>query len=296
VKLSPEGAVKRSLLRRLPPAWRRPLAVTGGVVAVFWLVIVIAAPLLAPHDPLAQDLPRLAAPGPGHWFGTDELGRDVLSRVLYGARVSIPLALLLVTMSLLVGGVLGACAGFFGRWVDETVMRIADLVFAFPTVILAMVVAAALGASLQNAVLAVLVVSWPSYARVTRGLVMGLRNREFVLSGRLLGFSAWRSIRVDILPNVLGPLLVLATLDIGTATLLLSGLSFLGLGAKPPTAEWGAMVADGTQQFDKWWIGVFPGLAILTVVLAFNFLGDTLRDALDPGTARTIGAEKERVA
>jgi peptide/nickel transport system permease protein len=175
-------------------------------------------------------------------------------------------------------------------------MRIADLVFAFPTVILAMVVAAALGASLQNAVLAVLVVSWPSYARVTRGLVMGLRNREFVLSGRLLGFSAWRSLRVDILPNVLGPLLVLATLDIGTATLLLSGLSFLGLGAKPPTAEWGAMVADGTQQFDKWWIGVFPGLAILTVVLAFNFLGDTLRDALDPGTARTIGAEKERVA
>jgi len=117
-----------------------------------------------------------------------------------------------------------------------------------------------------------------------------------VLSGRLLGFSAWRSLRVDILPNVLGPLLVLATLDIGTATLLLSGLSFLGLGAKPPTAEWGAMVADGTQQFDKWWIGVFPGLAILTVVLAFNFLGDTLRDALDPGTARTIGAEKERVA
>ncbi|XUL92986.1 ABC transporter permease [Streptomyces galilaeus] len=262
---------------------------------MFWLLIVIAAPLLAPHDPLAQNLPRLASPGAGHWFGTDELGRDVLSRVLYGARVSIPLALLLVAMSLLVGGVLGACAGFFGRWVDETVMRIADLVFAFPTVILAMVVAAALGASLQNAVLAVLVVSWPSYARVTRGLVMGLRSREFVLSGRLLGFSAWRSLRVDILPNVLGPLLVLATLDIGTATLLLSGLSFLGLGAKPPTAEWGAMVADGTQQFDKWWIGVFPGLAILTVVLAFNFLGDTLRDALDPGTARTIGAEKERV-
>ncbi|MFJ9899887.1 ABC transporter permease [Streptomyces sp. NPDC091280] len=285
-----------SVLKRLPRAWRRPLAVTGGMVTVFWLVVVLAAPLLAPHDPLAQDLPRLAGPGAGHWFGTDELGRDVLSRVLYGARISIPLALLLVVMSLLVGGTLGACAGFFGRWVDETVMRIADLVFAFPTVILAMVVAAALGASLQNAVLAVLVVSWPSYARVTRGLVMGIRSREFVLSGRLLGFSPWRSLRVDVLPNVLGPLLVLATLDIGTATLLLSGLSFLGLGAKPPAPEWGSMVAAGTQQFDKWWIGVFPGLAILTVVLAFNFLGDTLRDALDPGTARTIGAEKERVA
>jgi peptide/nickel transport system permease protein len=288
--------VRSSVLKRLPSAWRRPLAITGGLVTAFWLIVVLAAPLLAPHDPLAQDLPRLAPPGAGHWFGTDELGRDVLSRVLHGARISIPLALLLVALSLLIGGTLGACAGFFGRWVDETVMRVADLVFAFPTVILAMVVAAALGASLQNAVLAVLVVSWPSYARVTRGLVMGIRSREFVLSGRLLGFSPWRSLRVDVLPNVLGPLLVLATLDIGTATLLLSGLSFLGLGAKPPAPEWGSMVAAGTQQFDKWWIGVFPGLAILTVVLAFNFLGDTLRDALDPGTARTLGAEKERVA
>ena len=277
------------LLRRIPPAWRRPLALTGGLVAAAWLVVVAAAPLLAPHDPLAQDLPRLAPPGAGHWFGTDELGRDVLSRVLYGARVSIPLSLLLVTLSLLVGGVLGACAGYFGRWVDELVMRVADLVFAFPTVILAMVVAAALGASLRNAVLAVLVVAWPSYARVTRGLVLGLRNREFVLSGRLLGFSVWRSLRIDVLPNILGPLLVLATLDIGTATLLLSGLSFLGLGAKPPTAEWGAMVAAGTQEFDKWWIGDFPGLPSLTAVLPFNFLGDALRDALDPGSVTAAG-------
>jgi peptide/nickel transport system permease protein len=285
-----------NILRKLPSAWRRPLVVVGGVLVVFWLVVVAAAPLLAPQDPLAQNLAPLAAPGPGHWLGTDELGRDVLSRVLYGARVSVPLALLLVGLSLLVGGLLGAVAGYFGRWVDESVMRIADLVFAFPTVILAMVVAAALGASLRNAVLAVLVVAWPSYARVTRGLVLGLRSREFVLSGRLLGFSAWRSLRVDILPNILGPLLVLATLDIGTATLLLSGLSFLGLGAKPPTAEWGAMVAEGTQQFNDWWIGVFPGLAILTVVLAFNFLGDALRDALDPVTARTLGPQKERAA
>ena len=277
------------LLARLPRVWRSPLAAVGALLVLGWLIVVIAAPLLAPHDPLAQDLPPLAPPGAGHWFGTDELGRDVFSRVLYGARVSIPLALLLVVLSLLIGGTLGACAGFFGRWVDEIVMRIADLVFAFPTVILAMVVVAALGASLQNAVLAVLIVSWPSYARVTRGLVLGIRNREFVLSGRLLGFSAFRSLRVDVLPNLLGPILVLATLDIGTAMLLLSGLSFLGLGAKPPTPEWGAMVADGTQQFDSWWIGVFPGLAILTVVLAFNFLGDALRDALDPRTARSIG-------
>ncbi|WP_433425183.1 ABC transporter permease [Microtetraspora malaysiensis] len=279
------------LIRRLPEAWRRPLAITGGVVAIAWIVIALAAPVLAPHDPLAQELPRLAPPGPGHWFGTDQLGRDILSRVLYGARVSIPLTLLLVAMSVLIGGLLGACAGYFGKWVDETIMRLADLVFAFPTIILAMVVAAALGASLGNAVLAVLVVAWPAYARVTRGLVLGIREREFVVSGRLLGFSAWRSLRVDVLPNVTGPVMVLATLDIGTALLLLSGLSFLGLGAKPPSPEWGAMVASGVEVFDSWWVATFPGLAILTVVLAFNFLGDTLRDALDPRTARAI---KER--
>lgn len=277
--------------RRVPEAWRKPLAVVGLVVAAAWLVVVLAAPLLAPHDPLSQEFPRLQAPSGAHWFGTDELGRDVLSRVLFGARLSIPLTLLLVVMSVVIGGLLGACAGYFGRWLDETIMRVADLVFAFPTVILAMAVAASLGASLRNAVLAVLVVSWPAYARVTRGLVLGIRSREFVISGRLLGFSAWRSLRTDVLPNVTGPVLVLATLDIGTQLLLLSGLSFLGLGAKPPTAEWGSMVASATHVFDKWWVGVFPGLAILTVVLAFNFLGDTMRDALDPRTARAI---KER--
>jgi ABC-type dipeptide/oligopeptide/nickel transport system permease subunit len=279
------------VIRRLPEAWRKPLAVAGVVIVAGWLIIVVAAPLIAPYDPLAQKFPRLESPSGGHWFGTDDLGRDVLSRVLYGARISIPLTLLLVVLSVVIGGLLGACAGYFGRWVDETVMRIADLVFAFPTVILAMAVAASLGASLRNAVLAVLVVSWPAYARVTRGLVLGMRTREFVVSGRLLGFSAWRSLRTDVLPNVTGPIVVLATLDIGTQLLLLSGLSFLGLGAKPPTSEWGAMVASATQVFDKWWVGVFPGLAILTVVLAFNFLGDTMRDALDPQSARAI---KER--
>lgn len=278
-------------LGRLPDAWRRPQAVIGAVVVLAWLVIAAAAPLLAPHDPLAQELPRLAEPGPGHWFGTDQLGRDILSRVLYGARVSITLTLLLVALSVLIGGFLGAVAGYFGRWADEAIMRLADLVFAFPTIILAMVVAAALGASLTNAVLAVLVVAWATYARVSRGLVLAVREQEYVLSGRLLGFSVWRSLRVDVLPNVVGPVLVLATLDIGTALLLLSGLSFLGLGAKPPSAEWGAMVASGVEVFDSWWVATFPGLAILTVVLAFNFLGDTLRDALDPRTARKV---KER--
>lgn len=247
-----------------------------------WLAVAALSPIVVPHDPLAQDLPRLLPPGGGHPFGTDALGRDVLSRVLSGARVTIPLALLLVVASMLIGGALGAVAGFLGRWVDELVMRITDLVMAFPTVILAMVVAAALGASLFNAVLAALVVSWPAYARLTRGLVLGLRTSNYVVSGQLLGFSAWRTLRRDIAPNVVGPVLVLASLDTGTAILLLSGLSFLGLGAKPPTAEWGSMVSDAVAQFDSWWLGVFPGLAILTVVVAFNFVGDALRDALDP--------------
>ncbi len=274
---------------RIPKAWRTPLGIVGAVVSIAWILVAVLGPLIWPHDPLAQDLPRLAAPGAGHWFGTDQLGRDELSRVLAGARVTIPLSLLLVGMSMLVGGILGAAAGFFGRWVDETVMRITDLVMAFPTTILAMVVAASLGASLINAVFAALIVSWPSYARVTRGLVLGVRNSDYVLADRLLGFSVVRSLRLDVLPIVTGPVLVLASLDIGTATLLLSGLSFLGLGAKPPTAEWGSMVASAIPNFDSWWLGVFPGLAILTVVMAFNFLGDTLRDALDPRTAGALG-------
>jgi len=269
--------------------WSAPLGVIGAVVVVGWLLVALLSPLLAPHDPLAQDLPRLQAPGNGTLLGTDALGRDVLSRVLGGATVTIPLALLLVALSVVVGAVLGAVSGFFGRWVDELVMRITDLVMAFPTVILAMVVAAALGASLFNAVLAALVVSWPAYARLTRGLVLGLRSSNFVVSGQLLGISSWRLLWRDIAPNVVGPILVLASLDIGTAVLLLSGLSFLGLGARPPTAEWGSMVSDAVRNFDSWWLGLFPGLAILTVVVAFNFVGDAVRDALDPRSATVRG-------
>lgn len=262
--------------------WSSPLGIAGAVVAVAWILVAILAPVIEPHDPLAQNLPILQAPGHGTFLGTDALGRDVFSRLLSGAGVTIPLALLLVVMSVLIGAILGAVAGFFGRWVDELIMRITDLVMAFPTVILAMVIAAALGASLINAVFAALIVSWPSYARLTRGLVLGLRSSNYVVSGQLLGFSPLRSLWRDIAPNVVGPILVLASLDIGTAILLLSGLSFLGLGAKPPTAEWGSMVSDAIQNFDSWWLGVFPGLAILTIVVAFNFVGDALRDALDP--------------
>jgi peptide/nickel transport system permease protein len=189
---------------------------------------------------------------------------------------------------MIIGSILGAVAGYFGRGVDEVIMRISDLVFAFPTIILAMIVAASLGPSLTNAVIALLIVSWPSYARVMRSMVLGERAREYVIAGRLLGATAFRSLGRDVLPNVAAPVLVLATLDFGNAILLLSGLSFLGLGATPPTPEWGSMVADGVQNFSAWWLAAFPGLAIFTVVMAFNFLGDAMRDALDPRSAGKV--------
>ncbi len=272
---------------RSPAILRNPLAVIGIVIVCAWLLVAIFAPLIAPFDPLATSEDRLAPPGAPYPLGTDTLGRDVLSRVIFGSQVSIPLSLLLVVLSMTLGSVLGAIAGYFGRAVDEIIMRITDLVFAFPTIILAMVIAAVLGPSLQNAVIAMLIVSWPSYARVMRSLVMSMRHREFVLADRMLRFSSFSSLRVDVLPNVIGSILVLATLDVGTAILLLSGLSYLGLGAVPPAAEWGSMISVGTQNMDAWWIALFPGIAILSIVLALNFIGDALRDILDPQSGST---------
>ena len=267
------------------PAWRQPLAITGAVIAVAWFIIAIFAPLIAPYNPLAQNFVPSQPPTAAHWFGTDELGRDVLSRVIFGARTSVPIALLLVGLAGIIGGTIGALSGYFRGVVDSVFMRIVDLVFAFPPIILAMVVTAVLGRGLRNAALAIVVVAWPSYARVVRGLVLSVGDSEYVQSARLLGASSRRALFRDVMPNVAGPVLVLATLDLGTAILLLSGLSFLGLGAQPPHPEWGSMVADGAQYFQWWWMGTFPGLAIFTAVLAFNFLGDSLRDVFDPQTS-----------
>jgi peptide/nickel transport system permease protein len=272
----------------LGSAWTQPLAIAGMVLAGTWLLVAIFVPLIAPYDPLAQSSQLFLAPSPAHLFGTDELGRDIFSRVLWGSRLSLPLAFFLVAAAVAVGGILGGIAGYFGGWVDEVIMRATDLVFAFPTIILAMAVTAALGPSLIHAVLAVLVVFWPSYARVVRGLVMSLGQADYVSATRLLGASSPRALVVDVLPNVAGPVMVLATLDLGNAVLLLAGLSFLGLGAQPPNPEWGSMVNTGTQYFERWWLGTFPGLAILSVVLGFNFLGDSLRDALDPRSSWAV--------
>jgi peptide/nickel transport system permease protein len=285
----------RFALRRrrgtLGSAWTQPLAIAGLTLACAWILIAIFLPVIAPYDPLAQSSQLFLPPSSTHVFGTDELGRDLFSRVLWGSRLSLPLAFFLVAMAVAIGAALGGLAGYFGGWVDEIVMRATDLVFAFPTIILAMAVTAALGPSLRNAVLAVVVVFWPSYARVVRGLVLSLGQSDYVNTTRLLGASSRRALLVDVLPNIAGPVLVLATLDLGNAVLLLAGLSFLGLGAQPPTPEWGSMVNTGAQYFQRWWMGTFPGFAILSVVLAFNFLGDSLRDALDP---RSSWAVKEQ--
>ena len=269
--------------------FKQPLAIVGIAIALGWVVIAVLAPLIAPHGSLEQSFTASQGPSLHHLFGTDELGRDVLSRVVYGSRVTLPIGVLLVTLAAVIGGTIGAIAGYFRGPVDGILMRAADLVFAFPPIILAMVVAAVLGKGLHNAALAIVVVAWPSYARVVRGLVLSVGDSEYVQSARLLGASARRALIRDVVPNVAGPVLVLATLDLANAILLLSGLSFLGLGAQPPQAEWGSMVADGTQYFQWWWMGTFPGLAIFTVVLAFNFIGDSLRDVFDPRTERRRG-------
>jgi peptide/nickel transport system permease protein len=284
--------LQRARRLRLPAAWRQPLAIAGGVIAAIWIVIAIFAPLIAPSNPLALVTGTAQGPSLHHLFGTDELGRDVFSRVIYGSRVSLPIALMLVALAATTGSIVGAVAGYFRGVVDGVLMRATDLVFAFPPIILAMVVAAVLGRGLVNAALAIVVVAWPSYARVVRGLVLSVGDSEYVQSARLLGATSRRALVRDVLPNVAGPVFVLATLDLANAILLLSGLSFLGLGAQPPKAEWGSMVAEGTQYFQWWWIGTFPGFAIFTVVLAFNFLGDSLRDVFDPRTVRR--AEEER--
>ena len=268
--------------------WRQPLALIGVFLLTFWILVAIFAPLLAPHSPLTQESTILIPPNRAHIFGTDQVGRDILSRVIYGARVTLPLSILLVVLSMGVGSVIGAIAGYFGGTIDSILMRFTDMVLAFPGIILAMAVAAALGPQLRNAVIAVVIVSWPTYARVVRGMILSSKNSEYVTASRLLGSSTWRTLLVDLRPNISGTVIVLGALQAGDAVLTLSGLSFLGLGAQPPSAEWGAMVSSGASNFDKWWVGVFPGLAILTTVLAFNFIGDTLRDVLDPRTAKAL--------
>lgn len=256
----------------------------GSVFLLVWVVIAITVPLWARFDPIDdQDLAnRLQPPSAEHWFGTDTLGRDVFTRVMYGARISLPLAFVAVGLSMAVGVGIGALAGFLGRRSDEVLMRITDITLAFPAMVLALAIAAALGPGLRNVVIAIVLVTWPDYARLTRGQVMTVRNREHVLAARAVGCDKKRIFRRHVLPFATAPLLVKATTDLGVVILVAAGLSFIGVGAVPPSPEWGAMVSDGRSRIDQWWISLFAGLAILTVVLGVNFVGDALRDRIDP--------------
>lgn len=263
---------------------RNPLALAGLVVLALWLLIAATAPLVAPYEPNKQDIShRLQGPNRTHLFGTDDLGRDIFSRVLYGARISVPAGILTILATATIGIILGAFAGYVGGWLDNIIMRAADVVLAFPSIILAMAITAVRGGpSISNALVAIILVLWPEYARVMRGAVLSLKQNEYVTAAEAIGAGRWRILMRHILPGTDAPIIVKATLDIGAAIILMAGLSFIGLGAVPPNPEWGAMINASVAKFYDWWLGTFPALAIVSVVMSLNFVGDALRDALDP--------------
>jgi peptide/nickel transport system permease protein len=275
------GQARRRWLRRYG------LASLGAAVILVWGLVALLAPVIAPDPPAVVDVAnRLKPPSDLHWLGTDVLGRDVFSRLLYGARTSLAVGFTVVLLASVFGTLLGAIAAYARGWVEEVLMRTTDLIFCFPPIILAMAIAAALGIGTRNTVIAMLVVWWPKFARLARSLVLGQRAQEYVAAAQVIGFGPVHILLRQILPNALGPLIVLVTLDLGNAILVFAGLSFLGLGVVPPTPEWGSMVSEGRELVNQWWVATFPGLAILSVVIGFNFMGDGIRDWLDPHAHR----------
>jgi peptide/nickel transport system permease protein len=274
---------RRSRLRLL---LRNRLAVAGLAIVAFWLVMALLSPVLPLQNPYAEDLShRLQGPGvAGHLLGTDALGQDVFSRLLHGGADSLLLGASVVVLGSMLGLAVGIVAGYYGGLVDETLMRVADVVLSFPVIVLAIAVAAGLGASERNAVLALLVVWWPTYARVGRSLVLGIKEQEYVTAARAIGQSTRGILWRTILPNMISAVVVLATIDLGNAITTLAALSFIGVGVPPNTPEWGVMISQGSAYFDQWWIAVFPGIALFSVIMGCNFFGDGLRDALDPRT------------
>lgn len=266
---------------------RYGLAALGAGIVLVWVLIAIAAPLLSPYLPDTVDVVnRLRPPSSTHWLGTDALGRDVLTRLLYGSRISLLTGFVVVIVSAAFGTLIGGIAAFARGWAEELIMRLTDLVLCFPPIILALAIAAALGIGTTNTIIAMLVVWWPKFSRLARGLVIVQRSQEYVEAAHVVGLNPSRILMRHILPNAIGPLIVLVTLDIGNAIITFAGLSFLGLGVVPPTPEWGSMVAEGRELVEQWWVASFPGLAILSIVLGFNFLGDGVRDWLDPKSRR----------
>lgn len=265
--------------------WRRnKLMVTGTFIILGLLVVAALAPVLATHNPYDQILEdRLTPPGEKYWFGTDSLGRDIYSRVIHGSRVTLAIALLVAIISTPLGVVIGVLAGYIGGALDEILMRSSDVFLAFPKLILAIAFAAALGPGVENAIVAIAIANWPSYARLARAETLSVKNNEYIQAMQMMGASRLRIMVGHITPMCLSSVIVRMSLDMGTIILTAAGLGFLGLGAQPPMPEWGLMVSDGRDFLvDQWWVSTLPGFAILIVVIGFNLVGDGIRDILDP--------------
>ena len=279
--MSATAAMPASRLRRR--IRRYGLAWAGGAIVLAWILVAIFAPWLAPYPPEAQEITsRLEPPSAAHWLGTDILGRDVYSRLLHGSRVSLFAGFSVVIIGATIGTAVGILAAWLRGFGEEALMRFTDLVLCFPPIILALALAAALGIGTTNTIIAMLVVWWPKFARLARSLAIVQRSQEYVEAATVLGLPQRRILMRHVLPNTFGPIAVLCTLDLGIAILTFAGLSFLGLGVVPPTPEWGSMIAEGRELVEQWWVATFPGIAILSVVVGFNFMGDGLRDWLDP--------------
>ncbi|RJG41152.1 ABC transporter permease [Mesorhizobium sp. DCY119] len=279
------------LQARLGRAWRitgaltrNPLAVVGAAIILVLILTAIFAPFIATHDPLKQDLTqRLVAPGAANWMGTDELGRDIWSRVVFGARITLVIVAMVAVLAAPAGLIIGAVAGYFGGWTDRILMGITDVFLSMPKLILALALVAALGPGIENAIIAIAITSWPGYARIARAETLTFKNSEFIAAIRLQGASALRVILGHVLPLCTSSMIVRVTLDMAGIILTAAGLGFIGLGAQPPLPEWGAMIARGRSFIlDQWWVATMPGFAIIIVSLGFCFLGDGLRDVLDP--------------
>ncbi|WP_434725119.1 nickel transporter permease [Mesorhizobium sp. RIZ17] len=276
-------------LGRAYVAWRRfsanRLALVGMLIIIGLLVVAAFADVLAPYSPTIGDLKnaRLLPPSTAHWFGTDDLGRDIYSRIVYGARWTLYVVILVAIIAAPIGLLVGTIAGYAGGWTDTILMRITDIFLAFPKLVLALAFVAALGPGIENAVLAIAITSWPPYARIARAETLTVRNSDYIKAVQLMGASPFRIVLRHIMPLCISSLIIRVTLDMAGIILTAAGLGFLGLGAQPPLPEWGAMIASGRRFIlDQWWVAAAPGAAILIVSLGFNLLGDGLRDALDP--------------
>jgi len=271
--------------------WRNPIGLIGAAIVGFNLLVAVFGKYVWTLDPDAQDSERLLAPSWGHPMGTDELGRDELARIIHGAQVSLQVGIIAVGIALVAGTLLGLIAGYYRGWVDSALMRLVDLMFALPGLVLAIVIAGLLGPSRRNAMIAIGIVITPAFARVVRGAVLEVMGFPYIESTRALGASGRRVMTRHLLPNIVAPLIVLVTVYLGTAILAEAALSFLGLGTQPPEASWGGMLNTARSYIDAaWWLSVFPGAAIMLVVLGFNFLGDGLRDILDPRLGPSVGS------